>query len=392
MASEGSGLAATSRFAVRDQAAADALADALAEFGFAEVGARPATRPALLAAGMGWQVNLVDRGPYPASALGHRQLDAAGWQARAIARAHGGFWCGGGIHPDGSIVSLQRPSQLVLRLNPDSRALVPPVAVVPAPPAGGLSLVPDVTAGRPVRPDGLGAVCWAGLEDAYGLAQAIPALLAALADAPADWDERLGDLVNRLLHQGSCYSASAPAVAVLAQMISRGSLPAARRRDVYCTLSWAAGLHRDDLIADADQAAALGRPPRSGPFAEQVRDAVRGAMPGLLARWDAEPPANQLALAVLAATFPAASQTIRDAVAQLAAAFAGTQAGCYAGCPDQLITGDPAAGLATAADIAAWNDNIPRCDLDNELVRPELRALQVLAEAATSTIAVIGRH
>jgi hypothetical protein len=391
VASEGSGLAATSRFAVRDRAAAEALADALAEFGFAEVGARPATRPALLAAGMGWQVDLVDRGPYPGSVLGHRQLDAAGWQARAIARAHGGFWCGGGIHPDGSTLSLQRSSPPVLRLNPVSRPLVPPVAVAPAPPAGGLSLAPDVSAGRAARPQSLDAVGWAMLEDAYGPAQALPALLAALADAPAEWDERLGDLVNRLLHQGSCYSASGPAVAVLAQMITGESLPAARRRDVYCTLIWAAGLYRDDLIADADQAAALGRSPRPGPFTEQVHDAIGAAMPRLLARWGAEPSANQLALAVLAAIFPAAGQAIRGAVAQLAAALAGTQAGCYARCAHQLITGDAAAGLATAADIAAWNDNIPPCDLDNELIRQEYRAVQVLAEAAASAIAVIGR-
>jgi hypothetical protein len=29
---------------------------------------------------------------------------------------------------------------------------------------------------------------------------------------------------------------------------------------LYCALIWAAGLRRDDIIADADQAAALGRP------------------------------------------------------------------------------------------------------------------------------------
>jgi hypothetical protein len=43
-------------------------------------------------------------------------------------------------------------------------------------------------------------------------------------------------------------------------MIIADSLPAASGRDLYCALIWAAGLHRDDIIADADVAAALGRP------------------------------------------------------------------------------------------------------------------------------------
>jgi hypothetical protein len=110
------------------------------------------------------------------------------------------------------------------------------------------------------RPEGLDAVAWTELADAYGPAGDVPPLLVKVAGNGGSWDDQLGDLLNRLLHQGSCYSASAPALAVLARMITADSLPAASGRDLYCALIWAAGLRRDDIIADADQAAALGRP------------------------------------------------------------------------------------------------------------------------------------
>jgi hypothetical protein len=48
-------------------------------------------------------------------------------------RARGGFWRGGGIHPDGSLVSLQRAGPPVLRLNQESRPPLPEVAVMDAP-------------------------------------------------------------------------------------------------------------------------------------------------------------------------------------------------------------------------------------------------------------------
>jgi hypothetical protein len=180
-------------------------------------------------------------------------------------------------------------------------------------------------------------------------------------------------------------------------MITADALTAPRRRDVYGALIWAAGLYGDDILLGADRAAALGRSPHAGPFAEQVRDTVGAAVPGLLARWDTEPSASQLALAALAAIFPAASpapspaagEPIGSRVGRLAMDLAGTQAGAYARCAHQLVSGDSAGGLATAVGIEAWNDDLRSRDLGNELVSPRLRACYVLCEAVPSAIAAV---
>ena len=146
------------RFAARDEDAALALVGALVAFGFAEVGARPATRPGPRDGGMLWEVIAVDLGPYPRGMLGVRQSDAVERQARAIARAHGSFWCGGMTGGGGRLPSLQRSAPPVLQLNPGARPAVPPVPVIPAPPLGDMALAPDRAPIRPARLEGLAAI------------------------------------------------------------------------------------------------------------------------------------------------------------------------------------------------------------------------------------------
>ena len=60
---------------------------------------------------------------------------------------------------------------------------------------------------------------WAMLQDGYGEATAIPALIEALVDAPSP--ELWSDLWGHLCHQGTVYSASFAAVPLLYQTISR---------------------------------------------------------------------------------------------------------------------------------------------------------------------------
>src|SRR5215468_860537 len=102
----------THRFAVRDRAAAQVLADAMAAAGFGEVGACPTPKQHLASLGMGWEVIVVDDGPYPRGMAGLRQADAVERRARAIARAHGGFWCGGSTGP--KYGSLERSGPQIL--------------------------------------------------------------------------------------------------------------------------------------------------------------------------------------------------------------------------------------------------------------------------------------
>lgn len=61
---------------------------------------------------------------------------------------------------------------------------------------------------------------WARLHDAYGTAEAVPALLAEAATATAVDDEIWSELWSRLCHQGTVYSASYAALPYLAQLIA----------------------------------------------------------------------------------------------------------------------------------------------------------------------------
>jgi hypothetical protein len=69
-------------------------------------------------------------------------------------------------------------------------------------------------------------------------------------------------------------------------------------------------------------------------------------VPGLLRGWVVEPPANQLALAALAAAFPERGQARRGQIAELTAGQAGTQTGAYGNLALLLLAGDVGGTLA----------------------------------------------
>ncbi len=173
---------------------------------------------------------------------------------------------------------------------------------------------------------------------------------------------------------------------MLARLITQDALTAGRRRDVYITLLSAADQYGFDIILDADLAAALGRPPQPGPWTADVRDTVGAVVPGLLRRWAVEPPANQLALAALAAAFPDHGQALHGLIAELAAGQAGTQAGAYGNLALLLLACDAGGALDAAREITAWNDELPEFDIDDQLAEPGLRALHVLADAVCATV------
>lgn len=62
---------------------------------------------------------------------------------------------------------------------------------------------------------------WASLRDAYGSAERVPALLAAVEEAGTDEGDRWVDLWGRLCHQGTVYGASYAALPALARMSQR---------------------------------------------------------------------------------------------------------------------------------------------------------------------------
>ncbi|MFC8721291.1 hypothetical protein [Kitasatospora sp. NPDC057198] len=80
-------------------------------------------------------------------------------------------------------------------------------------------------------PEELGQVDWAALEHAYGSAEDVPELLAALhGDDPDAVDEAGHELVGAVCHQGSVYSASVAAVPFLAHVVRHAPLSEARKR------------------------------------------------------------------------------------------------------------------------------------------------------------------
>jgi hypothetical protein len=107
---------------------------------------------------------------------------------------------------------------------------------------------------------------------------------------------------------------------------------------------------------------------------------VEAVVPGLLARWDIEPPANRLALATLAGLFRSHGQVLAGHVAALAAAQEGTRVGSCARVAHHLIIADYQAAARDAAVMSLWAGSSLAYDLENELLEPAFLAEAILAE------------
>jgi hypothetical protein len=372
-------------FAARDEAAAVSMADALAAFGFGEVAACPTRRRSLLERGMGWELAAFDGNRYPPGSIGRQQELAVIRQARAIARAQGGFATGGSETGTGqaSVRHWGSGPPPVLKRTPGSRPPIPPVPEVTAPPPGDLALAPDAQPLRPPQLDGLDAVSWSDFAYRAG-ANPVPAELTGLAGASddQDWSERLLELQHTIMPNGTCRPDTGPAVTILARLLLGDALTAARRAGVYWTLIEAASRYADAVIVGADWVAATGHPPQPQPlqWAEQARDAVGAFVPDLLARWDIEPPANRLALATLAAVFRSHGQILAGRIAALAAGQQGTRVGSCAQVACQLIAGQIQDAAQTAAVMSLWGDPRTEYDIGNELLDRAMLAEAILCD------------
>jgi hypothetical protein len=377
-----SGMAGEHDFVVPDQARAQGLADALAAYGFALVAAGPRRQG-------GWGVRAYDNGPYPADRVGYRSFRAVGRHAVVLARQHGGYWSGGS-QCDPSMMPSSPPDAPIVLANPGNRPPVPTLVITPAPPAARLALTPDrvvdAAADAAVDLTRLEDIPWAQLDHAHGAATDIADLIRALVHQPDDFaavlDELLGD---DLLHQGTCYSATAPAMTFLTQLIVSGSLPASRRLELYSWLVYAADRWAASLLGDADRAAVQHRPPAADPWTQDVRRAVAGELPALLARWGKEPPALRYVLACLAALYPDRGRIVADEVAAIAAEYTNTQHGAYLQLAAALVRTDDDQALVIARDILAWEDDLDPGWLDAPGVTTTLRAGHVLAEGVLRT-------
>ncbi|ETK31010.1 hypothetical protein MPTA5024_37115 [Microbispora sp. ATCC PTA-5024] len=366
----------THEFVVPDDHQAQQLAQALAAHGFAQVMARPSPQG-------GWKVTAFDEGPYPVDALGHRMIEAVGRAAAAVARLHGGYPQGGSRCDVGMLHVLRGADAPIVCTNPGARPAAPAVAVVaPAPPAP-LALTPDTVQDGPVDLSGLDDIPWADLGHAHGSAEDVPDLLRALADPFGDWDQTLDELFgDDLLHQGDCYSATAPTMPFLSRLIASGAKPAGQRLDLHVWLLIAAGRWADSLLGDADRAVVQGRLPEPATWTEDVHLAVGAQLPELLSHWEAEPPAVRFVLACLAGLYPHLGRRIGDQITVLAQEFDGTQPGAYLLLADALVHVRDDQALAVAADIVGWETSLDPGWLDAAGVTGAVKAGHVLAEGA----------
>ncbi|WP_125727687.1 hypothetical protein [Kibdelosporangium aridum] len=354
--SEWTAMAGTSLFVVPDEERAHALAEALAQFGYPRVTARP-TRPAPLDLDTvmepTWTVTVLDEGPYPTDALGHRTYRAVVRQATALARQYGGFHRGGSQFGVSMVDHFDQDAPITL-INPGRRPPVPELVEIIEPPDATLALTPDDWEETEIDLSGLDDVDWAALDHAHGSAEDIPDLIRGLAyefEVWEEWTEIHSELfADNLLHQGTCYSATAPAMPFIAEMLASGGLPAVCRSYLYTDLVLAAGEWESSIVARMR----LGGGPVAAAWTDEVYQAVGAFVPALLARWDFEPPANRYLLAFLAALY---SRTeVADKVDAMADQFSDTKPGCYLRLAAALLRGADDEAAEMSAGIAAWED------------------------------------
>src|SRR5262245_56195435 len=74
--------------------------------------------------------------------------------------------------------------------------------------------------------EGLDRIDWTGLSHAYGPADDVPPLIGSLADGSEEVRKNaIYELFSNIVHQGSLYPASAPAVPFLIELVAEPSVP-----------------------------------------------------------------------------------------------------------------------------------------------------------------------
>lgn len=369
-------MAGTHHFVVPDENHAQRLAEALSGYGFALVTGRQWPNGE-------WRVVAYDAGPYPIGANGHHAMDTVQRGAAAVARRYAGYPAGGTRCVAAGFSTDDASHAPIAVVNPGARPPLSIVRVAAPPPAPPLAIVPDQVYEVPIDLSDLDEIPWADLSHAHGRADDIPDLLRALGDPSRDWDQTLETLLgDNLLHQDTCYSATAPALPFLARMICSGALTARQRLELYVWSLIAATRFADSLLADADRAAALGDSPVPEAWTAQVHHAVESALPDLLARWEVEPPAAKFLLACLAGVYPHHGWQIADQISAFAEELDGTQPGAYLRLAQALVTDDQRVASAIAEDLVSWDSHLSLHWIDAVGVPTAVKASRILVEGA----------
>ena len=160
---------------------------------------------------------------------------------------------------------------------------------------------------------GISKVDWGALVHAYGPATEVPDLLRGLAANDDRWGDLHNEFVGEVLHQGSTYSASAPALQVLAELANAPGLAPKRRLVLLHTL----------FLAGSSSAQADAYGYRADDHATEVQTTVIGAVDQLLMLWPSVSRAEQRLLLLLAALAakPVPESDLNDPASRLALAM-----------------------------------------------------------------------
>jgi hypothetical protein len=159
----------------------------------------------------------------------------------------------------------------------------------------------------------LDAVDWAAVGHAYGLATDVPDLVRALRSPdPTAREGAQGALVGTIVHQGTRYAATAPAVPFLAELALAPDTPDRHRLVVLLTCaavgydqaSLPAGIVEGSLEELARTTNTPGDEQTYGPWALAAYQAVQAAVPSLLPLLDHDDVRLRRAVAHLLAWFP----------------------------------------------------------------------------------------
>jgi hypothetical protein len=164
----------------------------------------------------------------------------------------------------------------------------------------------------------------------------------------------LGFFYNEILHQDTCDPHTADGVQVVAWLAADDRVPAPHRMglvDFLFAIATVGERHAADCWPDEH--------PNADPVSQaRARAAVQAVTGDVLARWDEECTAVRLALAQLAAVFPAqVAPAVLAGVRGLAEQLRATTAGDLLGFAAELIAGDQAAVLAAVERHTGWDSD-----------------------------------
>jgi hypothetical protein len=142
----------------------------------------------------------------------------------------------------------------------------------------------------------------------------------------------------------------------------------------------------DDLLIDANQAAAQGRRPEPAAWTQDVYAAVGDQLPSLLARWPGEPPAVRFVLACLAGVHSQIGRQISAEITVFADQLIGTRPGSYLRLAEALVREQDDHALNLATEIVRWNADHDHGWLAAPGVDAGVKAGHVLADGASGIL------